>query len=116
MKYAKTLRLKLIEISHEDCRRVILISVAFAVIMLVSYGYLVAATVSNMVAYNDAKSNISEISSELSGLELKYTSLSKSLTEERALENGLVINTNTHFIVLGPDAKSSLADASTVVR
>lgn len=116
MEYVKTLKLKLIEISHEDCKRVIFICVAFATLVLATYGYLVAATVSNMVAYSDAKSNIAEINSELSGLESKYISLSKSLTEEKALENGFVINLDTHFVVLNPETKSSLADATIVVR
>ena len=116
MEYAKTVQQKLIEISHKDCKKMIFITAIFAVLMLASYGFLVTATVSSMVAYGEAKSNIAEINSRLSDLEYRYTTLSRSLTEEKALSNGLVLNSNSHFIVLNPETKSSLADAETVVR
>lgn len=116
MQYTDTIKKKLLEISEHDFRKVIFASTIFAFIMLASYGYLVAATVSNLVAYSSAKASITEINSELSGLESKYMALSRSLTEEKALQMGLVLNQGSHFIVLNPKTGTALAEALTDVR
>ncbi len=107
MIFAKTTTLKII-----DSRLTVGLLLALAVALAVFYIILVNNSVFNIVAREQALSQISDLQTELAGLETSYLTLSSHLTMPLALSRGFIDASQTAVYVKASESAGRFSFAS----
>lgn len=90
-------------------QRVSVTILALILCSFLSYGYLINATIGNVVARQQAQSSITKLSAELATLETVHLQLKNNIAPSLAIQLGFVDVAEPHFVAYNQSQSLSLS-------